>query len=385
MTTKRTPASVLFTAFEPSGDAHAAPMIAHIRKRYPDLEIVAWGGPRMAAAGATLMASTAEDGGMGLGGLARARMLYRERAAMKRWMADRRLLLHVGVDSPSANVRLAPVSKAAGAHYVQFVAPQYWAWAPWRLRKFKKLASEVLCILPFEEKWFTDRGMRARFVGHPVVNVPLDQERIAAERAALELPDGHPRVVILPGSRTAEIRSNMALLTKVHEGLTQRHPGLAAVIVAAKPELLPLIRETLGGALPENVTVVQQDGLQGCLDWAEFALCTSGTISLDLARQRVPMVGVYHLDWVSMTGSKVMIKTEHRLLPNIIATRRIVPEFVPYRGSHEPILQIASEILGSKERLARMGEALGAVIGTFGSHDAGAEAGEALEAYLGDA
>ena len=360
-------------------------MIAHIRNRYPDLDIVAWGGPRMAAAGATLMASTAEDGGMGLGGLARARMLYRERAAMKRWMADRRLLLHVGVDSPSANVRLAPVSKAAGAHYVQFVAPQYWAWAPWRLRKFKRLASEVLCILPFEEKWFTERGMKARFVGHPVVNVPLDQERITAERAALGLPDGQPRVVILPGSRTAEIRSNMILLTEIHAGLVRRYPGLAAVIVAAKPELVPLIRETLGGTLPENVSVIQQEGLQGSLDWAEFALCTSGTISLDLARQRVPMVGVYHLDWVSMAGSKVMIKTEHRLLPNIIATRRIVPEFVPYRGSHEPILQIAAEILGSKERLARMGEALGAVIETFGSHDPGAEAGQALDAYLSDA
>ncbi len=360
-------------------------MIAHIRKRHPDLEIVAWGGPRMKAAGATLMALTAEDGGMGLGGLARARMLYRERAAMKRWMADRRLLLHVGVDSPSANVRLAPVSKAAGAHYVQFVAPQYWAWAPWRLKKFKRLASEVLCILPFEESWFNKRGMKARFVGHPVVNVPLDQERIAAERAALDLPEGLPRIVILPGSRTAEIRSNMALLSEVHAGLVQRHPGLAAVIVAAKPELVPLIEETLGGALPENVSIVQQDGLQGCLDWADFALCTSGTVSLDLARQKVPMVAVYHLDWLSMTGSKFIIRTEHRLLPNIIATRRIVPEFVPYRGSHEPILEIASEVLGSKERLARMGEALGAVIDLFGSHDPGVEAGEALEAYLTDA
>ena len=166
---------------------------------------------------------------------------------MKRWMADRRLLLHVGVDSPSANVRLAPVSKAAGADYVQFVAPQYWAWAPWRLKKFKRLASEVLCILPFEEAWFNTRGMKARFVGHPVVNVPLDQERIAAERAALDLPEGLPRIVILPGSRTAEIRSNMALLSEVHAGLVQRHPMLAAVIVAAKPELVPLIHETLGG------------------------------------------------------------------------------------------------------------------------------------------
>ena len=79
MTVEPSPA-ILFTAFEPSGDAHAAGIIAELRRRRPELEIVAWGGPHMEAAGATLMARTAEDGAMGLGGLSRARMLYRERA-----------------------------------------------------------------------------------------------------------------------------------------------------------------------------------------------------------------------------------------------------------------------------------------------------------------
>ena len=191
---------VLFTAFEPSGDAHAAPVIARLRAVRPDLEIVAWGGPRMAEAGATLVASTAEDGAMGLGGLSRARMLFRERAAMERWLEGRRLVMHVGVDSPSANIRLARISKQHGAPYVQFVAPQFWAWAPWRLRRFKRAAAKVLCVLPFEEAWFTSRGMPARYVGHPVVNEPLDAGMIAAERAALELPALDCRTLVFDGT-----------------------------------------------------------------------------------------------------------------------------------------------------------------------------------------
>ena len=381
MTAESSPA-ILFTAFEPSGDNHAAGIIAELRRRHPEVEIVAWGGPRMEAAGATLMASTAEDGAMGLGGLTRARMLFRERDRIRDWAAGRQLLLHVGVDSPSANVRIAPVTRAAGAPYVQFVAPQFWAWAPWRLRRFKRLASLVLCVLPFEEAWFEQRGMPARYVGHPVVSRPLDPSVVAEERARIAPPEGEPRFVLLPGSRRSEIRLNANLLVDSFTALAERHPGAVAVILAAKEDLVPLIEEQFPEGLPANVEIVRGN-LQGWFDWADFALNASGTVSLDLARQSVPMVAAYRVGAFSYHASKFALSMSDRLLPNIIAGRRIVPEFVPTMSDRRPIIEAADAILGDPEAMERTRRELNEVVASFGHHDPDIESVDAIESLLG--
>lgn len=379
--TQLRPRTILFTAFEPSGDAHAAGIIEELRRRRPEIEVAAWGGPRMEAAGAVLLGRTAEDGAMGLGGLRRARTLFRERARIAEWITTRRLLLHVGVDSPSANVRIAPVARAAGAPYLQFVAPQYWAWGPWRLKRFRRLASEVLCILPFEEAWFRARGMPARYVGHPVVSRPLDPAQVRAEREAIDPPEGAPRLVLLPGSRRSEIRLNMRLLADAFRTLAARHPGAAGVILAAKPDLVPLVRETLVEGLPDGLRVVEGN-LQGWLDWADLGLNTSGTVSLDLARQGVPMVAVYKVGPVSWAGSPFVLEMRDRLLPNILAGRRIVPEYVPHAGGHTPIADAADDLLRDPEAMERMRRELSEVVASFGHHDPAVESADAIEALL---
>ena len=375
------PRTILFTAFEPSGDAHASGIISELRRRHPDIEVAAWGGPRMEAAGAVLMGLTAADGAMGLGGLSRAKMLFQERARIKEWLGSRRLLMHVGVDSPSANVRIAPVTTATGAPYVQFVAPQYWAWAPWRLKRFKKLASLVLCILPFEQAWFEQRGMAARYVGHPVVSQVLDTDLIAAERARITTPEGSPRIVILPGSRRSEIHLNMELLVEAYQTLERRHPGTVGVILAAKEDLVSLIHESLPAGLPDSLEVVT-DNLQGWLDWADLALNASGTVSLDLARQQVPMVAAYKIGLVSYIGSKFILSMDDRLLPNIVAGRRIVPEFVPHLKGHTPIADAADRLLVDPEAMERTRRDLGAVIERFGLHDPAIESADAIDRLL---
>ncbi|MDG2029462.1 MAG: lipid-A-disaccharide synthase [Phycisphaerales bacterium] len=375
------PKTILFTAFEPSGDAHAAGMISELRRRHPDIEVVAWGGPRMQEAGAVLMAHTAEDGVMGLGGLSRAKMLYQERARIKKWLGSRRLLMHVGVDSPSANVRIAPVTTATGAPYVQFVAPQYWAWAPWRLKRFKQLASLVLCILPFEQAWFQERGMPARFVGHPVVSRKLDVEQVARERAGITPPEGAPRIVILPGSRRSEIHMNMQLLVDAYQTVERRHPGAVGVILAAKDDLVPLVHKALPKGLPDSLQVVTGN-LQGWFDWAELALNASGTVSLDLARQQVPMVAAYRISMVSFIGSKFILSMDDRLLPNIVAGRRIVPEYVPHLKGHTPIADSADRLLSDPEAMSRTRQDLEQVVQRFGLHDPAVESVDAIDEIL---
>ena len=373
--------TILFTAFEPSGDSHAAGVIRELSQRHPDIKIAALGGPKMAAAGAELLSSTAEDGAMGLGGLKRLKLLMEERRKLASWVDGRKLLLHVGVDSPSANIRLMPTTKAAGARTLQFVAPQFWAWAPWRLRRFRKFVDQVLCILPFEEDWFSQRGMSARFIGHPVVNRPLDETAIAHARDRLMLPDGSPRLLLLPGSRRSEVHANMPLLAGVFAELKKRHETAVGVVIAANKKLMPLIESAAGGALPTGLNL-REGGLQGAIAWADLALNASGTVSLDLTLQQCPMVSVYRMGFVSCVGSKFILSTPHRVLPNIVAGRRIVPEFVPYMGGGRPVVEAADALLSNPDRLEQTRSDLAEVIAQFGQHDPDREAADAIDGML---
>ncbi|MFN7022873.1 MAG: lipid-A-disaccharide synthase, partial [Phycisphaerales bacterium] len=176
--------ALLFTAFEPSGDDHAAPVIAALRSRHPRLPIYAWGGPKMEAAGATIVERTGDDAVMGMPGLAKVLEHSRINRRIDDWLDDHRITVHVPVDSPAANFPICALTKARGAKAVHLVAPQIWAWGQWRLKKLKRLTDLVLCLLPFEEEWFQARGVPARFIGHPLFDRTPDVAAADARIAA---------------------------------------------------------------------------------------------------------------------------------------------------------------------------------------------------------
>jgi lipid-A-disaccharide synthase len=352
---------VLFTAFEPSGDAHAAPIIAELIKAAPHLKVYAWGGPKMEAAGATMLGRTADDGAMGLGALKRAREVRRETKRIKQWIREYRVLAVVVVDSPAANFPIAKAVKKTGARVIHLVAPQLWAWGKWRLGKLRKCTDLVLCLLPFEEQWFNDRGVPAKFIGHPTVNRPLDEDEL--KQSMRGLPQGTPRIAIFPGSRTQEVKANIRLLVNAYTELQGRFSGATGVIAAMNPNITKIVRKKIkvfpGGL--HTVTGMADTAIA----WCDLALTVSGTITLDIARQRKPMVGVYKVGLISWLGSKVLLKTPFCLLPNRIAEREIVPEFVPHVGGCGPIVKWASKYLLDSKNAAIQSEELGRVMTRF--------------------
>jgi lipid-A-disaccharide synthase len=366
---------ILFTAMEPSGDAHAAPVIEEIKRNHPDLEPVAWGGPLMEAAGATMLGRTADDGVMGLAGIGRIREVKRLHDEIVEWASARRVAVHMPVDSPSANMPLAARLKPLGARIVNLVAPQLWAWAPWRIGKVRATSEVLLCLLPFEEQWFRSRGVRAKFIGHPVMSRELDKPRIAEERASL--PPGGPRIVLLPGSRSGEVKANATLLTDVFSQIQNRHRAAVGVVVASSDANARLFRDRVGGRLPPALHTMV-GGLDGALDWGEMALAVSGTVSLDCTRHAKPVIGVYKTSWLEWLGAKIVIRAPHLLLPNIIAGREIVPEFVPYAGGPGRIAETALDLIGDGRRMARMREDLQALSARFEGRDPAKIAAEVL-------
>ena len=371
---------VLFTAFEPSGDAHAAPVAEAIRRMAPGVSVVAWGGPKLQAAGASVIERSADDGAMGLSAISRVGVVRRHAAAIDRWSREHRVGVHVPVDSPAANFPVARRLRRRGVRICHLVAPQLWAWGPWRLGKLRRCTDGVLCLLPFEEAWFRSRGVPARFIGHPVINRPIDGGAVQARAA--EFPPGSPRILLLPGSRSSEVRRNLPLLMRALSELQSRRRGLAALLVAANAELLSLVRGMLGTSVPTGLHLVEGD-LDAAIAWSDLALCVSGTVSLDLTRHARPMVGVYKVSLVSWLGAKLLLTTPHRLLPNILAGERIVPEFVPHAGGAEPVFQAADELLSDQARMKAAHAGLKRVLQPFQGHRPAEEAARAILRLLG--
>lgn len=381
MTTARTQnAGILFTAFEPSGDAHAAPVIAELRHRAPELSVYAWGGPKMQAAGATIIQQTCENAAMGMSALRKVREVRREVKHIARWSKQYRVVAHVPVDSPAANFPICKVMKKRGVKVVHLVAPQLWAWGRWRVRKLRRLTDLVLCLLPFEEPWFNSRGINAQFIGHPRVNRSLDEARL--REGMHGLPGGSPRIAILPGSRAHEVNANIRLLAGVFTELQGRHHSLAGVIVAASPELAALVRKRLK-MFPTGLHLVSTE-LDPVIAWSDLCLTVSGTVTLDVARHRKPMVGVYRTGIATWLVSTVLLRTPLRLLPNIIAGREIVPEFVPYCGGVMPILKEASPILLDSKKAAVQSEHLARMLTQFLQKKPAIEAAKHILATIGE-
>ena len=241
---------ILVTAFEPSGDLHAAPVIAALKARCPDWEIAAWGGAHMEAAGATLMQNTASDGVMGLAGITRANEIRKIHQEILRWGEHRKVIVHLAVDSPSANLPLSAKLKLRGTRVLNLVAPQLWAWGEWRANRVRRISDGLLCLLPFEERWFRERQFVAKYVGHPVLSQPLDLDVVKQDRGGL--PPGGPRILLLPGSRTNEIRANAKLIVRAFELIQSRHRSAVATVVATTESNARLFRDQYSGG-PEKV------------------------------------------------------------------------------------------------------------------------------------
>ena len=369
---------MLFTAFEPSGDAHAAPVIAALKAMAPEIEIVAWGGPQMERAGATMIERTADDGSMGLSALSKISSVRKTQNAIRQWAQARRVNVHVPVDSPAANFAIAKFMKARGVRVCHLVAPQLWAWGPWRLNKLRRCTDLVLCLLPFEQEWFRSRRVPAKFIGHPVINRILDQAQIDAQ--SNELPKGSPKVLLLPGSRSSEVKRNLPLLLKVFSDIQHNHRRAIAIMVTANDSLARLVRERVP-TLPPGV-LLMTGKLDAAISWSEIALCVSGTVSLDLLRQAKPMVGMYRTGLLSVIGANIMLSMPNRLLPNILAGKRVVPEFVPCLGRAGPISAAVEELLVDQSRLRETANALRTLLPAFQGKKPDIEAAQAIIAFV---
>lgn len=363
-------AGILFCAFEPSGDAVAAPVIAQLRREQPQRPIYALGGPRMAEAGAQLIEHTTENAVMLLGAASQAIAHKRRLARLKQWLSSHNIAAVAPTDSPAANWSICRLVKRMQpqAKVVHLVAPQLWAWGQWRTRKLRGLTDHVLCLLPFEPDWLNRRGIKATFVGHPLFNKSALQRSTVTSDA---LPGGEgPRLALLPGSRTSEVQANWRMMLGVYEQLRQKRPDLRACVAASDEKRAELLRSMLpNGHLPEGMTMLTSDA-SAVLDWADAAVVVSGTATLHAASRKTPMVVVYNVSQVMwQVLGRWLIRTRTFSLPNLIGEwmnlGRVVPELVPHDGQVQPVVDELEPLLNKTAAYDRQLASFDAIANCF--------------------
>lgn len=336
--------TLMLVCGEPSGDLLGAELMASLKRLAGDrLNIVGVGGPAMAREGLQSLFSLDATAVMGLREVVPAipRILARVRQA-----ADYAVRTHpdalVVIDSPDFTHRIARAVKKRDPSIktVNYVAPQVWASRAYRAKAMARYFDLILALFPFEVPFFEKYGLRAVFVGHPVIERRVRMTGGEMLRAKLGIRADAPLLALLPGSRSSEIRFIFPVFRAAVEILSRKIPGLVTVLPTV-PHVAARVREAAAGwPTPLNL-LENEDDKYAAFDAADVALAASGTVTAELALSRTPMVVAYRVGGLTYALANRLMTAPYMTLVNILLERRAIPEFKQYDAIPEVL---ASEV-----------------------------------------
>ena len=318
-------------AGEASGDRLGAALMAGLTALAPGVAFEGVGGPRMQAEGLDSLFPMEELSVMGLWEvLPRYRQLKARIAQTAAAVVAARPRALITIDSPDFGLRVARAARAErpGLRTIHYVAPSVWAWRPGRAAKMAEVIDHVLALLPFEPPYMEAAGMSCDFVGHPVVTEPqATAAEAAAFRDSLMIGPDQPLALCLPGSRGGEVRRLAPRFDGTLMRLRDREPRLRVVLPTVRG-VAGMVR-AMAARWPFPPVVVEEEAdRRAAFAAADLALAASGTVSLDLAASRTPMVIGYDMHPLSRALIGRMLKVDTVTLVNLVSETRAVPEFL---------------------------------------------------------
>ncbi len=318
---------LMVAAGEASGDLHAADVLAELRRRRPELRAFGMGGPRLEAAGLERLFDAREISVMGIAEVwPRLPRIWRVFRALARAARERRPAAALLVDVPDFNLRLARKLRAAGIPVVFYVSPTVWAWRRGRVRQIARDVDRMLCILPFEEEFYRAHGVRARYVGNPVVEQVPPPGAAEGFRRALGLDEARPTLALLPGSRPSELHRLLPTMVESAALLQRERPELQIVVPVA-PGLDRAPVEQAFSARGLHPTLVDGRAAE-VVGASDVAVVASGTATLETALMLRPMVVVYRMSALSWAIGRLLVRVAFVSLVNLLSGRRLVPELL---------------------------------------------------------
>jgi lipid-A-disaccharide synthase len=319
------PESIFIVSGEESGDKHGASLIKALKRRVPDLKVGGMGGEKMIEAGLDGISSRELSVVGIIEVIEKSPKIIKTFKELKDRLKAGRFDAVILIDFPDFNLRVARAAKRLGIPVIYYISPQVWAWRRGRIKKIATLVDKMLVVFPFEVPIYERAGVDVEYVGHPLIDSARCELTKEEARAELGLEEGRTYVALLPGSRSAEVRRHLPVML-----------GSARLIEAGLKESPGFLLPAAGSIDPDDLDI-PEDGPEVKVLWgrmsevlkaSDAAIVASGTATLETAVIGTPMVIVYSMSPVTYGIARILVGVEQIGLPNILAGRNVVTEFI---------------------------------------------------------
>jgi lipid-A-disaccharide synthase len=338
---------IMLVVGEASGDIHGAHLVKALSGKDETLRFFGVAGEQLKQTNFDVIFDVSKLAGMGLVELVgNLKNIFKAYGALRRALRERRPDLLVLIDFPEFNLRLAKLAKQLKVPVLYYISPQVWAWRRGRIRQIAKWVDHMVVVFPFEVPLYQKQGVRVTFVGHPLLDIVHCRDSREAMLAQLALDAGKRTIAILPGSRHGEVSYHLPVLLDAAFRLSQDSEVQFLLIRASTVERRDL--ESILERVPLKIPVVE-DKRYEAVNACDLAWTASGTATVETALLLKPMIIVYRLSWLTYALARILVKTKHVGMVNIIAGEAVVPELIQSHFTADGILRETRNLLENRE------------------------------------
>jgi lipid-A-disaccharide synthase len=370
---------ILISAGEASGDYYAAELLKQLRKRIPDATFFGCAGPNLRALGVDPVIRMEDLAVVGIVEvIAHLPRIYGRFRTLVAAAKNRRPDIAILTDSPDFHFRVAAKLKKLNVPVVYLVAPQVWAWRKGRVKTMRRIIDRLLCIFPFEERFFRENGVPATYIGHPLASRVKPSVTREAFFRKHNLPADRPLITVLPGSRRSESLRHLPELKSAAQILESKRP-MSFLLPAAPTCGSAFFEPHLAGSPIRAIEGQAWDAMAHC----DVALAASGTVTIEAALLGAPMVTFYRVTPVSWAIGKLLVDVPFYSMVNLIAERQVVPELMQSGMTGPRIAAETEALLDNVPKRAKMKQDLAEVASKLGNMpDPMLKAADEVEALL---
>jgi lipid-A-disaccharide synthase len=363
--------TIYFVAGEVSADNHGAALMRSLRVLDPELKFIGRGGPQMQQiAGAQFKNWIGDAAVLGLWEVLRKYGYFRKqfRQTLNEIEGSKPDAV-VLIDYPGFNLRLARALRrqSHGQKTIYYISPQVWAWNRGRIKRMAHFIDLVLCIFPFETDLYAASGLRAVFVGHPMI------ERL--EKQKIDTPRDPNLIGLFPGSRSREVRKIFPVMIEAARLLSHRNPTLRFRVAAASEELALEMNEQLADRRAIEINVGETAAI---MQRAFVGIVASGSATLEAAYFGMPFVLIYKVAWPTYVAARLVVNVDFLGMPNLLAGKEVVPEFIQHEAKPEAIVNTVQLLMEDSPARDRMISDFDATTSTLGGAGASERAARAI-------
>jgi lipid-A-disaccharide synthase len=359
-------------AGESSGDGHAAVLMSELLAMAPDIEFYGAGGPKMREVGGSHIFDWTQEAVVGLWDVLMKYPYFRGQFhRMYREIIKLQPSAVIFVDYPGFNLRLAHYLHRKGfrGKKIYYISPQVWAWNRGRIPQMSRFLDLMLCIFPFEKPLYEASGLRTEFVGHPML-AHLEARRISVNR--------EPKLIgLLPGSREREVRRILPPMLAAASLLKRRDAELRFEVSAASAKMTDLI-EKIAATCGFTGLPISVGNASSLMQRAAVGMVASGTATMEASFFRFPFVLIYKVSWLTFIPGRLLVRVQHLGMPNILAGRTMIPEFIQHEARPETIADAVWELYSDETSRASMIRGMDEVILQLTEVEAGHRAAEVI-------